>query len=467
MGNLSTGNAAMGNVTMRKHEHIFRAYDIRGVADAELTDDVVRGIGAALGTMAKAAGGTTFAVGRDCRLSGPRLRDAMVSGLVSTGMHVIDVGEVPTPLLYFAVHHLNLGGGVQVTGSHNPPEFNGFKMMVGKATLHGDDITEIARRIRESDFTTGEGSVEERDIVTPYLDDVAGRIHMGPHELFVSLDGGNGIAGPTAMALMGRLGVKAVGHYIEPDGRFPNHHPDPTTVETVEIMAGHVMADGSDLCIGFDGDGDRMGVVDRTGEVQWGDKLMILFSRSVLKEVPGATIVSEVKCSKTLYDDIAAHGGNGIMWRTGHSPIKAKMKETGAALGGEMSGHIFFAHRWYGFDDAIYSTARLLEILSHSNETLDVMLSNVPKTFVTPELRIDCPDDQKFAIVERVVAKLKADYDVVDIDGARVNFPDGWGLVRASNTQPVLVMRAEALTEARRDEIVEMLTDLVNASTAG
>ncbi len=369
---------------MARDEHIFRAYDIRGVADEELTDDVVQGIGAALGSMAAAAGATTFAVGRDCRLSGPRLRDAVVRGLVSAGMHVIDVGEVPTPLLYFAVHHLNLGGGVQVTGSHNPPEFNGFKMMVGKATLHGDDIMEIARRIRESDFATGDGRIEQRDIVTPYLDDVAARITMGPRALSVSLDGGNGIAGPTAMALMERLGIKATGHYIEPDGRFPNHHPDPTTVETVEIMAEHVHADGTDLCIGFDGDGDRMGVVDGRGEVQWGDKLMILFSRAVLKEVPGATIVSEVKCSKTLYDDIAAHGGNGIMWRTGHSPIKAKMKETGAALGGEMSGHIFFAHRWFGFDDALYSTARLLEILSHSDDTLDTMLSDVPKTFVTP-----------------------------------------------------------------------------------
>jgi phosphomannomutase/phosphoglucomutase len=447
-------------------EHIFRAYDIRGVADTELTDDVVQGIGRALGTMAQLAGGTTFAVGRDCRISGPRLRNAVITGLLSTGINVVDVGEVPTPLLYFAVHHLGVGGGVQVTGSHNPSEFNGFKMMVGKSTLHGDDILEIARRIRESDFKTGTGTLTEVDIVEPYLQDVCGRIQMGPRKLRVSVDGGNGVAGPTTMKLMERLGVDAVGHYIEPDGTFPNHHPDPTTVETVEIMAHEVRTDGSDLALGFDGDGDRIGVVDGDGNVQWGDRLMIVFSRAVLREVPGATIVSEVKCSKTLYDDIAAHGGNGIMWRTGHSPIKAKMKETGAALGGEMSGHIFFSHRWYGFDDALYASARLLEILSHSDQTLAGMLADVPVTYVTPELRVDCPDDRKFAIVAKVVESLRSQYDVVDIDGVRVNFADGWGLVRASNTQPVLVMRAEALSPERRDAIVVMLEEEIRQASA-
>jgi len=443
-------------------EHIFRAYDIRGIADTELTDDVVEGIGHALGSMAAAEGARSFGVGRDCRVSGPRLREAMVRGLKKAGMQVVDVGEVPTPLLYFAVHTLGLGGGVQITGSHNPPEFNGFKMMLGKRTLHGDEILEIADRIRTGRLTSGEGSERAHDIVTPYVDYVASNIHMGPRKLKVAIDGGNGIAGPTATLLYERLGVDLTGYFIEPDGTFPNHHPDPTTVETVEILAEHVHRDHADLAIGFDGDGDRIGVVDGEGQVQWGDRLMILFSRAVLSEVPGATIVSEVKCSKTLYDDIAARGGNGIMWRTGHSPIKAKMKETQAALGGEMSGHIFFAHRWFGFDDALYAGARLLEILSHhADQTLAQLLSDVPVMYATPEVRADCADHLKFDVVTRVVEALRAQYPVIDIDGVRVTFPDGWGLVRASNTQPVLVLRAEATTPERRDEILLMLQGLV------
>ena len=440
---------------------IFRAYDIRGIADVDLNPEVARAIGRALGTLARRRGATTFAVGRDCRVSGPRVRDDVVAGLTSTGLRVLDVGMVPTPMLYFAVVHRGLGGGVQITGSHNPPEFNGLKMMVGPSTLHGEDIQEIRGLIEAGDFEVGEGSVEAAPVEDEYLDWVVSNIEMGPRPLRVLVDGGNGVAGPSAMALYERLGVETVGRYIEPDGTFPNHHPDPTTVETVAIMREAVLDEGCDLAIGFDGDGDRIGVVDGAGDVQWGDRLMILFSRAVLAEEPGATIVSEVKCSKTLYDDIAAKGGNGIMWRTGHSPIKAKMKETGAALGGEMSGHIFFKHRFFGFDDALYAGARLLELLSSSNETIGEMLSDVPETFVTPEIRVDCPDEVKFDVVERIVARLKKDYEVFDIDGARVNFPDGWGLVRASNTQPVLVMRAEAETEARRDEIRAMLERLI------
>jgi phosphomannomutase/phosphoglucomutase len=295
---------------------------------------------------------------------------------------------------------------------------------------------------------------------------VVDNITMGPRKMRIVVDGGNGVAGPSAMRLFERLGVDAIGRYIEPDGTFPNHHPDPTTVETVAIMREAVMETGADLAIGFDGDGDRIGVVDGSGDVQWGDKLMIIFSRALLAEKPGATIVSEVKCSKTLYDDIAAKGGKGIMWRTGHSPIKAKMKEEGALLGGEMSGHIFFQHRWFGFDDALYAGARLLEILSSSDETLAERLSDVPVTYVTPEIRLECPDEVKFDVVARIVARLKKDHEVFDIDGARVNFPDGWGLIRASNTQPVLVMRAEAQTEARRDEIEAMLRALIREESA-
>ena len=445
---------------------IFRAYDIRGIADVDLNPSVAGDIGRALGTLARRRGAETFAVGRDCRISGPRVRDDVVAGLVSTGLRVVDVGMVPTPMLYFAVVHRGLGGGVQITGSHNPPEFNGLKMMVGPSTLHGEDIQEIRGLIEARDFEVGEGSVESAPVEDEYLDWVVSNIEMGPRQLRVVVDGGNGVAGPSAMALYQRLGVETVGRYIEPDGTFPNHHPDPTTVETVAIMREAVLEEGCDLAIGFDGDGDRIGVVDGSGDVQWGDRLMILFSRAVLAEEPGATIVSEVKCSKTLYDDIAANGGNGIMWRTGHSPIKAKMKETGAALGGEMSGHIFFKHRFFGFDDALYAGARLLELLSSSDQTIGEMLEDVPQTYVTPEIRVDCPDEVKFNVVDRIVARLKREHEVFDIDGARVNFPDGWGLVRASNTQPVLVMRAEAQTEARRDEIRAMLERLIAEESA-
>ena len=320
--------------------------------------------------------------------------------------------------------------------------------------------------IEARDFETGTGRAVSSPIDDDYVAWVIENIHMGDRRLRVVVDGGNGVGGPVATRLYEALGVEVIGRFIEPDGTFPNHHPDPTTVETVAIMRDHVMETGADLAIGFDGDGDRIGVVDGDGNVQWGDRLMIVFSRAVLEQIPGATIVSEVKCSKTLYDDIAAHGGDGIMWRTGHSPIKAKMRETGAALGGEMSGHIFFKHRFFGFDDALYSGARLLEILSSDPRGLGEMLADVPETFVTPEIRVDCPDEVKFDVVARIVARLKQDHDVFDIDGARVEFADGWGLVRASNTQPVLVMRAEAATEARRDEIRAMLETLIREESA-
>ena len=445
---------------------IFRAYDIRGIADTDLNDATVGRIARALGSMAREQGASTFAVARDARLSGPRVRDAMVDGLVSCGLDVIDLGAVPTPLLYFAVHHLDLGGGVMITGSHNPPDYNGFKMMIGAGTLHGDAIQTLRERAASGDFVTGAGSVQTRDIVPDYLDRVLGDITPGPRSLRVVIDGGNGIAGPTAMALYERLEFDVVGQYIEPDGTFPNHHPDPTILETVEILAESVRRESADLAIGFDGDGDRIGVVDADGTVQWGDRLMILLSRALLDEVPGATIVGEVKCSKTLYDDIEARGGRGIMWKTGHSLIKAKMKDTGALLAGEMSGHIFYKHRWYGFDDALYAGARLLEVLSHGDATIGERLSDVPATYATEEIRAACADDRKFDVVARVVARLREVGKVIDIDGARVTFDDGWGLVRASNTSPKLVLRAEATTPERRDAIRGLIEGLVAEESA-
>ena len=452
---------------MHLNAEIFRAYDIRGVADRDLTDDVVFDLGRALGSEAVAAGATTFAVGRDCRVSGPRLHAALVRGLMATGLKVLDVGMVPTPVLYFAVFHFGLGGGVQITGSHNPPEFNGFKMLLGRDALHGDGVQALYRRMTAQSFVSGSGTMEPLAVEEAYLGHIAGSMKMGGRKLKVLIDGGNGIGGPLALQLAARLGVEAVGRFIEPDGRFPNHHPDPTTVETVEIMARDVKAYGCDFAVGLDGDADRVGVVDGNGEVQWGDRLLALFARGVLKEAPGATIVGEVKCSKTLYDDIAKHGGNGVMWKTGHSLIKAKMKETGALLAGEMSGHIFFKHRYYGFDDGLYAMARLLEMMSQTEATISALLADIPTTFVTPELRVDCPDDRKFAIVERVVASLKQQgLDVNDIDGARITFADGWGLIRASNTQPVLVMRTEATTPERRDEIKAFLEATIAAASA-
>jgi phosphomannomutase/phosphoglucomutase len=452
---------------MKLTDSIFRAYDIRGIADTDLTDEVVTVIGHALGSAARDEGATDFGLGRDCRLTGPRLRDAMARGLQQAGLEVVDIGEVPTPLLYFAVHTLGLGGGVQITGSHNPPEYNGLKMMIGRRTLQADAIQDLRRRIEEGRLHRGAGTLRRHDIVPAYLDDVCSRITMGPHRLHVSLDGGNGIAGPTAQALLERLGCTVTGHFLEPDGTFPHHHPDPTTEHSVALLQQHVLDDRSHLAIGYDGDGDRLGVVDDQGQVQWGDRLMILFSRAVLADAPGATILGEVKCSQTLYDDIAARGGVPMMWRTGHSPIKARMQETGALLGGEMSGHIFFAHRWYGFDDALYASARLVEILSHQGPSLHALLADVPTLFATPEIRVDCPDDVKFEVVARASAlasRLPGIRDLNTLDGVRIGWPDGWGLVRASNTQPVLVVRTEAATPDRRDALLAVVRDLIRQS---
>lgn len=434
--------------------HIFRQYDIRGVVATALTPEVTTLIGKALGTMARRAGGTSFAIGRDCRTHSPLLRDALVEGLTSCGLQVVDVGMVPTPLLYFAVFHLDLGGGVQITGSHNPPEFNGLKMMLGKDTLHGEQIQELRAMIEAGDFEqVAGGAVREHDILTPYLDFVEENITMGPRRLQVVADAGNGVAGIVAVPLLERLGVECVPRYIEPDGTFPNHHPDPAEEENVEDLIEQVHHHKADLGIAYDGDGDRIGVVDGDGQIIWGDKLMIVLSRALLEQAPGATIVGEVKCSQTMYDDIRAHGGDAIMWKVGHSLIKSKMKETGALLAGEMSGHIFFKHRYFGFDDALYTTARLVELLSQQEASLGELLSDVPQTFATPEIRLEVPDSIKFDVVARIVEEMRRRHQVVDIDGVRVIYEDGWGLIRASNTQPALVLRAEAQSQARCQEI--------------
>ncbi len=434
--------------------HVFRQYDIRGHAERDFDDDFVHALGLSLGTFYEKRGLKRVAVGRDCRLSSPRLYEALCRGLLETGVGVVDIGVGPTPLLYFAVHHLGLDGGVQITGSHNPPDENGFKMMVGKGSLYGDDIVELRDTIESARFHRGpSGNLESVDPRPAYIEHAKSDISLGRTDLRFAIDAGNGAGGPLALDTMHALGLSPVALLCEMDGTFPVHHADPTEPETLELLRERVLGEGLELGFAYDGDADRVGVIDSRGEVIWGDKLMIILSRALLAKHPGATIIGEVKCSQTMYDDIAARGGRGILWKTGHSLIKTKMKEEEALLAGEMSGHIFFADRYFGFDDALYATLRILEILSHSEIPLHEMLADVPETFATPEIRVACDDAEKFSLVQQVVEHYRPTHELADIDGARIQFDGGWALVRASNTQAVLVLRFEADSEARLAEI--------------
>ncbi|HMK73826.1 MAG TPA: phosphomannomutase/phosphoglucomutase [Myxococcaceae bacterium] len=443
--------------------HIFREYDIRGLVDKDLTEEVVELLGRGLGTVVRRKGGQSVAMGRDCRESSTRFRAALSRGLTSTGLDVLDVGIVPTPLTYFAANTLPVDGLAMITGSHNPPEYNGFKIGYGKTTLHGHEIQALRQMIEARDFETGRtGRVTPFDIVTPYTHFIRQTVHMGRRGMRVVIDAGNGTGGEVAVPLFRSMGFEVVPLFCEMDARFPNHHPDPTVLENLEDLIAAVKREKAEVGIAYDGDADRIGVIDDRGQVLWGDQLMILFARSVLAEVPGSAIVGEVKCSATLYDDIARLGGQAIMWKAGHSLIKAKMKETHAQLAGEMSGHIFFKHRYFGFDDAVYSSARLLEILTHADRPLSALLADVPKTHASPEIRFDVPEERKFALVRRSTELLRtAGHDIIDVDGVRVTFPDGWGLIRASNTQPLLVLRFEARTPERLREIQALIEGTV------
>jgi len=432
--------------------HMFRKYDIRGIVDKDLTDAMVESLGKAYGTMLKRLGGKTVAVGGDCRLSTERFRTALISGVVSTGIDVLDIGICTTPIVYFALHTLDIDGGVMITGSHNPSDHNGFKVCIGKETIHGEAIQNLRVLIENQDFVSGSGDCKEYDIGKPYREYMVKSFSFSK-DLKVAIDAGNGTGGEVCLPILEALNVKTVALNCTMDGTFPVHHPDPTVKKNLEQLIDCVIGNNLDVGIAFDGDTDRIGVVDETGSIVWGDKLVMLFAREILKRHPGATIISEVKASQLVYDDIKKHGGTGIMWKTGHSLIKAKMKETDAALAGEMSGHMFFADRFFGFDDAIYATLRLLEILAESGQGLSTLLSDLPQTVVTPEIRFDCPDEIKFQVVDTIMEELRSDYSIVDIDGVRILFEDGWGLIRASNTQAVLVMRIEASTEARVSEI--------------
>ena len=425
---------------------IFREYDIRGVADTDLQSEDVMQLGRAIGTYIQRRVGKKVNVGRDVRLSGKRLRDALVRGLKASGCEVTDVDVVPTPLLYYSVQHLKADGAVMVTGSHNPAEYNGFKVVVGSTTIHGSEIQEIWRIIQEEDFASGGGAEKVADIITPYVNEISGMIKLD-RPVKVVVDAGNGTAGPAMGRLLARLNVHAVPLFFEMDGNFPNHHPDPTVEKNLDHLKRAVIENKAELGIAFDGDADRIGAVDENGKVVWGDILLLIYAREILTRKPGATFIGEVKCSQVLYDELRRLGGNAIMYKTGHSLIKAKMKEVHAELAGEMSGHIFFQDRYFGFDDALYAAFRLLEIVAASGKPLSAQTAGLPVTVSTPEIRVDCPDEIKFEVVQRVADHFKGIREVVDVDGVRVLFPEGWGLLRASNTQPVLVMRFEAANE--------------------
>ena len=435
---------------------IFREYDIRGAADLELRNDDIETLGRAFGTYLQRHAGRNITLGRDTRLSSPRLRDALIRGLKASGCQVTDIGVVPTPVLYYSVVHLKADGGVMITGSHNPPEFNGFKTVCGESTIHGEAIQELLRMIKAGDLASGPGTEQAADLVTPYVEEVASQFRY-PRRIRVVVDAGNGTGGPVMHRILERLDVDATEMFFEMDGRFPNHHPDPTVPSNLEALVARVRETGADLGIAFDGDTDRIGAVDDEGTVIYGDQLMIIYGREILTRKPGATFIGEVKCSQLMYDDLRARGGNPIMWKTGHSLIKAKMKETKAELAGEMSGHMFFADRYFGFDDALYAACRLMEIVANSGQPLSAQLADIPKTVATPEIRFDCADEVKFEVVRRAAAELQKRHKTLDVDGVRVLFPEGWGLLRASNTQPVLVMRFEAtsadLLQAYRDEV--------------
>ncbi|MDZ7698141.1 MAG: phosphomannomutase/phosphoglucomutase [Deltaproteobacteria bacterium] len=433
--------------------HMFREYDIRGTYPDELNQESVVRLGRAVASYYRDHGVNRISLGRDCRLSSPDLSQWLTEGLLDSGMHVVDVGMVPTPVLYFTLHHLDVEGGIQITGSHNPPEFNGFKICLGHASVYGKEIRKIGEIAASERFARGEGSRETADVGAAYEQAVVERIDLGDTRRRVVVDGGNGTGCPVATRIYERLGFEVIPLFCEPDGHFPNHHPDPTIEENLKQMVSTVEQQGADLGIALDGDADRIGVTDPDGNVIWGDQLMIIFSRDLLTRHPGAKVIGEVKCSQTLYDDIEKHGGQGIMWKAGHSLIKSKMKEEGALLAGEMSGHLFFSERYFGYDDAIYAGARLLEILSKTDQGVRDLLDGVPKMFNTPEIRMPCPDERKFDIVKSLVSKFKKTHEVIDVDGARVLFDGGWGLIRPSNTQPVLVLRFEAENEKRLAEI--------------
>jgi phosphomannomutase/phosphoglucomutase len=439
---------------------VFREYDIRGIVDQEIVDEDVVLIGKGFGTYLRSDRRSCIVVGRDCRLSSDHYVELVVQGLLSTGCNVVDIGVCPTPVFYFALRHFEKEGGLMVTASHNPPEYNGFKMCSGYDTLFGEQIQKIYHIIEKGAFATGRGEVTKADAVTPYRKYVTRNISLA-RPLKVGIDAGNGTAGVVALPILKGLDCEVHDIYCEMDGQFPNHGADPTVLKNMLDLIALVRNKRLDLGVGYDADGDRIGVVDEKGNIVWGDQLMIIYAREILTRKPNAIFISEVKGSQALYEDITNRGGRIIMWRTGHSVIKQKMKEVHAELAGEMSGHMFFADRYFGYDDAIYATCRLLEIVGTSGKTVSELLSDVPETFSTSEISIPCPDDKKFRIVENVKDHFRKTHKIIDIDGVRVLFENGWGLVRASNTQPVLVLRFEAFSSDGLSEIQQEIESVL------
>ena len=456
---------------MNAKSSIYREYDIRGIAGVDFDDRFVEALGRACGTKWLAENIGRVVVARDCRVSSPGYHKILKQAIRSTGVDVIDIGECPSPLMYFAVNHLDLMGGVVITGSHNASDYNGFKICVGKTTIYGEQIQELRAIVESGEFARGEGSEEAYPIIPAYQGFLAERFGRAGEGVKVVVDSGNGTGGPVGPGVFRSMGCEVIELYSEPDGRFPNHHPDPTVEENMKDLIAAVAEHKADLGIAFDGDADRIGAVDGNGRIIWGDEMLVVFARSILAKNPGATVVSEVKCSQRLFDDIEKHGGKPIMWKVGHSLLKAKMKETGALVAGEMSGHMFFADRYFGYDDAVYAGARLIEIVAESRETLAEMLSDLPKTVFTPEIRVECPDEIKFDLAAAALARFREKgLDIIDVDGVRVLFENGWGLIRASNTQPALVMRFEADNEENLTayrELVEAELDGLKTELAG
>ncbi|MDR0653363.1 MAG: phosphomannomutase/phosphoglucomutase [Synergistaceae bacterium] len=437
--------------------HIFREYDIRGLAETELSDEIVGAIGAAYGTYLLGKGIYSAAVGGDARLSTPRIKSAVIDGLTSVGISVTDIGLSATPVFYWSLYHFGASGGVMVTGSHNPPEFNGLKLACGKATIWGDDIIEIYRIISEgrTEKPGTRGSVRNIDVTEPYLEMLISKIHLGPRKLKLVLDSGNGTGGIYAPQFLRAVSADVEEMFSEPDGRFPNHHPDPTKREYLLPLMDAVKRSGADAGIGFDGDSDRIGVVDDEGNMIFGDQLMAIYWREILQKHPGALAITEIKSSAMLPEEVTRLGGRPMWWKSGHSLVKAKMREENALFAGEVSGHMFFADEYYGYDDAFYAAGRLARILSNTEKKLSELIAELPRYHSTAETRFPCPDETKFEVTERVKERAVKEAETITVDGVRIIYPDGWGLLRVSNTQPILVSRCEGKTE----EALRRITD--------
>lgn len=436
--------------------HIFRAYDIRGIVGEDFDTEWVKELARACGTFFLKQGWTRAMLGHDCRASSPGYQQAMAEGMAEVGVDVLCLDQVSSPVFYFAAKYLNYKAGVMITASHNPSEYNGFKVWGGESTIHGDDIQAIYDIMEAGNYPSGAGLISKHDILPTYKQDLLSRCTL-ERPVKVVVDGGNGAGGDITADILEAAGAEVIRLYCEPDGNFPNHHPDPVVEEYVEDLKAKVVEVGADVGVGLDGDGDRIGAVDEKGRLMYGDQLLAIYARDLLKTLPGAGVVADVKCSHLLFKDVEDHGGTAEMCITGHSIVKSRMIEIGAAIGGEMSGHMFFFHGYHGFDDATFGALKLVEIMSKTDKPLSTYLEDWPTTFNTPEIRMDCHESIKFQVVERAQKYFKERYDVIDMDGARVEFGDGWGLVRASNTQGALVLRFEAESQARLTEIREVM----------